>query len=97
MNDRGEELLSASIKRVFEGDNVREKLKNFIDPSFRAEYPLDLAFSMAQLAKICVAHDLNARPPMSEVLVTLSKILSSSLDWDPSDEFQRSTSLSSAR
>ncbi|XVF06762.1 hypothetical protein REPUB_Repub06bG0078600 [Reevesia pubescens] len=93
----GEELLSASIKGVLEGDNVREKLKNFIDPSLRSEYPLDLAFSMAQLAKICVAHDLNARPPMSEVLVTLSKILSSSLDWDPSDEFQRSTSLSSAR
>ncbi|XWS64972.1 hypothetical protein CRYUN_Cryun05aG0050100 [Craigia yunnanensis] len=96
-NGGGVELLSASIKGVLEGDNVREKLKNFIDPSLRAEYPLDLAFSMAQLAKICVAHDLNARPPMSEVLVTLSKILSSSLDWDPSDEFQRSTSLSSAR
>ncbi|XVE62380.1 hypothetical protein DITRI_Ditri06bG0113900 [Diplodiscus trichospermus] len=93
----GEELLSASIKGVLEGDNVREKLKNFIDPSLRPDYPLDLAFSMAQLAKICVSHDLNARPPMSEVLVTLSKILSSSLDWDPSDEFPRSTSVSSAR
>ncbi|XP_022718676.1 protein LYK5-like [Durio zibethinus] len=95
--NEGEELLSASIKGVLEGDNVREKLKDFIDPSLRPEYPLDLAFSMAQLAKICVAHDINARPSMSEVLVTLSKILSSSLDWDPSDEFQRSTSLSSAR
>ncbi|XVF42755.1 hypothetical protein PTKIN_Ptkin01aG0389700 [Pterospermum kingtungense] len=92
-----EELLSASIKAVLEGDNVREKLKNFIDPPLRPEYPLDLAFSMAQLAKICVAHDLNARPHMSDVLVTLSKILSSSLDWDPSDEFQRSTSLTRAR
>ncbi|XWS57967.1 hypothetical protein CRYUN_Cryun09bG0218700 [Craigia yunnanensis] len=96
-NNGEEELLSASIKGVLEGDNVREKLKNFIDPSLRPEYPLDLAFSMAQLAKICVASDLNARPPMSEVLVTLSKILSSSLDWDRSDEFQRSTSITSAR
>ncbi|XP_017977387.1 PREDICTED: protein LYK5 [Theobroma cacao] len=96
-NSGGEELLAASIEGVLEGDNVREKLKNFIDPSLRPEYPLDLAFSMAQLAKNCVAHDLNARPSMSEVLVTLSKILSSSLDWDPSDEFQRSTSLGSAR
>ncbi|XVF30623.1 hypothetical protein REPUB_Repub16aG0074500 [Reevesia pubescens] len=96
-NGGGEELLSASIRGVLEGDNVREKLKNFIDPSLRLEYPLDLAFSMAQMAKICVALDLNARPSMSEVLVTLSKILSSSLDWDPSDEFQRSTSVSSAR
>ncbi|KAG4121917.1 hypothetical protein ERO13_D11G235800v2 [Gossypium hirsutum] len=93
----GEELLSASIRVVLEGDNVREKLKNFIDPSLGPEYPLDLAFSMAQLAKICVAHDLNARPSMADVLVTLSKILSSSLDWDPSSEFERSTSLTSAR
>ncbi|KAE8699253.1 hypothetical protein F3Y22_tig00110584pilonHSYRG00417 [Hibiscus syriacus] len=93
----GKELLSASIKEVLEGDNVREKLKNFIDPSLRPEYPLDLAFSMAELAKMCVAHDLNARPSISEVLVTSSKILSSSLDWDPSYEFDRSTSLTSAR
>uniref|UniRef100_A0A2N9F3U0 Protein kinase domain-containing protein n=1 Tax=Fagus sylvatica TaxID=28930 RepID=A0A2N9F3U0_FAGSY len=58
------------------------------------EYPLDLAFSMAQLAKNCVAHDLNSRPAMPEVFMTLSKIFSSSLDWDPSDELQRSSSLS---
>ncbi|KAE8721430.1 Protein LYK5 [Hibiscus syriacus] len=96
-NGGGQELLSASIKAVLDGDNVREKLKNFIDPSLRPEYPLDLAFSMVEMAKSCVASDLNARPSMSEVLVTLSKILSSSLDWDPSYEFDRSTSLTSAR
>jgi hypothetical protein len=92
--DGGEELLSASIRVVLEGDNVREKLRGFIDASLRHEYPLDLAFSMAQLAKNCVAHDLNSRPAMSEVFMTLSKIFSSSLDWDPSDELQRSSSLS---
>jgi len=88
-----EELLYASIRRVLEGDNVREKLQGFVDPSLRNEYPLDLAFSMAQLAKSCVAHDLNSRPAIPEVFMTLSKILSSSLDWDPSDELQRSGSL----
>jgi hypothetical protein len=87
------ELLYASIRRVLEGDNVREKLRGFVDPSLRHEYPLDLAFSMAQLAKSCGAHDLNSRPAMPEVFMTLSKILSSSLDWDPSDELQRSRSL----
>ncbi|GMY29022.1 protein LYK5 [Fagus crenata] len=92
--DGGEELLSASIRVVLEGDNVREKLRGFIDASLRHEYPLDLAFSMAQLAKNCVAHDLNSRPAMPEVFMTLSKIFSSSLDWDPSDELQRSSSLS---
>ncbi|XP_041017675.1 protein LYK5 [Juglans microcarpa x Juglans regia] len=88
-----EELLFASIRLVLEGDNVRDKLREFVDPSLGHEYPLDLAFSIAQLAKSCVAHDLNSRPAMSEVFATLSKILSSSLDWDPSDELERSTSI----
>lgn len=95
--EEGEELLYTSITRVFQGDNVREKLKGFIDPCLGSEYPLDLAFSMAHLAKRCVSQDLNLRPSMAEILMTLSKILSSSLDWDPSDEFNRSTSQSSGR
>ncbi|PIA41547.1 hypothetical protein AQUCO_02200169v1 [Aquilegia coerulea] len=80
---KGEMLLFVSINQVLEGENVREKLKNFIDPSLASEYPLELAFSMAQLAKICVAYDLSSRPTMFDVFVSLSKILSSSLDWDP--------------
>ncbi|XP_030445246.2 protein LYK5 [Syzygium oleosum] len=93
----GEELLSAAIKRVLDGDNVRENLRGFIDFSLKNEYPLDLAFSMAELAKRCVANDLNARPEMAEVFMTLSKILSSSLDWDPSDELDRSRAMSLGR
>ncbi|KAJ6930865.1 hypothetical protein NC652_014397 [Populus alba x Populus x berolinensis] len=67
------------------------------DPCLRDEYPLDLAFSMAQLAKSCVEHDLNTRPSMPQVFMMLSKILSSSLDWDPSDELNRSRSIDSGR
>ncbi|XP_042988562.1 protein LYK5-like [Carya illinoinensis] len=88
-----EELPFASIRLVLEGDNVRDKLREFVDPSLGHEYPLDLAFSIAQLAKNCAAHDLNSRQAMAEVFMTLSKILSSSLDWDPSDELKRSTSI----
>ncbi|KAL3504273.1 hypothetical protein ACH5RR_034114 [Cinchona calisaya] len=92
-----EELLYATIRQVLEGENVREKLRDFMDPQLRHVYPLDLAYSLAQLAKNCVSHDLNTRPPMTEVFVTLSKILSSSLDWDPSDELEHSRSLSHGR
>ena len=42
--------------------NVREKLGGFMDPNLRYEYPLELAYSMAELAKRYVARDLNARP-----------------------------------
>ncbi|KAJ9167004.1 hypothetical protein P3X46_021689 [Hevea brasiliensis] len=91
------EMLSASISLVLEGDNVREKFLDFIDPSLGNEYPLDVAFSLANLAKNCVTRDINARPSIPQVIMTLSKILSSSLDWEPSLELQSSRSMSSGR
>ncbi|XP_028757978.1 protein LYK5-like [Neltuma alba] len=89
-----EKLLSSCAREVVEGENVREKLRGFVDPSFGDEYPLDLVYSMAQVAKRCVEQDINSRPGISEVLTTLSKIQSSTLDWDPSDELDRSRSVS---
>ncbi|KAL6180763.1 hypothetical protein ACLB2K_047422 [Fragaria x ananassa] len=97
----GEEhaLLHESINVVLEGDDVRDKIKGFMDPSLKSEYPLDLAFSMAQLAKSCVAPQLNSRPTIAQASGTLSKILSSTLDWDPSDaeDLRYSRSLSYGR
>ncbi|XP_057441683.1 protein LYK5-like [Lotus japonicus] len=94
-NGLGEnKMLSETVNHVLEGDNVRDKLRGFMDPTLRDEYPLDLAYSMAEIAKRCVAHDLNSRPNISEVLMTLSKVQSTTLDWDPSDELERSRSVS---
>ncbi|XP_058748300.1 protein LYK5-like [Vicia villosa] len=87
-------LLSSTVNQVLEGENVREKLRGFMDPNLRDEYPLDLAYSMAEIAKRCVNRDLNSRPNVSEVFMVLSKIQSSTLDWDPSDELERSRSVS---
>ncbi|KMT08334.1 hypothetical protein BVRB_6g141580 [Beta vulgaris subsp. vulgaris] len=92
-----DDLLFIVIRKVFEGENVREKLVEFMDSNLRREYPLDLAYTMAQLGYKCVDPDFNSRPSMSEVSMTLSKIFSSSLDWDPSDELANSSSLSHTR
>ncbi|KAI4305763.1 hypothetical protein L6164_029110 [Bauhinia variegata] len=94
--NENEQLLSASVVEVLLGDNVREKLRAFMDPTLRNEYPFDLAYSMAQIAKRCVARDLNSRPVTADVFITLSKIHSSTLDWDPSDEYERSGFVSQA-
>nr|BAI79277.1 LysM type receptor kinase [Lotus japonicus]BAI79287.1 LysM type receptor kinase [Lotus japonicus] len=96
-NGLGEKMvLSETVNHVLEGDNdnVRDKLRGFMDQTLRDEYPLDLAYSMAEIAKRCVAHDLNSRPNISEVFMTLSKVQSSTLDWDPSSEVERSRSVS---
>ncbi|KAL9316138.1 hypothetical protein ACSQ67_017139 [Phaseolus vulgaris] len=93
-NGSGDQMLSVTVNQVLEGENVKEKLRGFMDPNLRDEYPLELAYSMAELAKRCVARDLNSRPQISEVFMILSKIQSSTLDWDPSDELERSRSVS---
>ncbi|KAL5101668.1 hypothetical protein RYX36_005995 [Vicia faba] len=87
-------LLSSTVNQVLEGENVSEKLRGFMDPNLRDEYPLDLAYSMAEIAKRCVHGDLNSRPNVSEVFMVLSKIQSSTLDWDPSNELEKSRSVS---
>ncbi|KVI05117.1 protein LYK5 [Cynara cardunculus var. scolymus] len=89
--------LSEMIKEVVGGDHVRDKLTEFMDSKLRGEYPVELAYSAAELASKCVAADLNDRPSVAEVFVTLSKIRLSSLDWDPSDELEHSRSLSHGR
>ncbi|CAA6670416.1 unnamed protein product [Spirodela intermedia] len=78
-------LLSAAVAGVLSGEDVREKLKNFMDPRLQQEYPFSIAFAMAQLAMRCVAEDPNSRPNSGDLLVALSAIHRSSLDWDPSN------------
>lgn len=87
------EMLCKVINNVVEGENVREKLKAFMDPSLGNEYPFELAYTMAELAKSCVAPDLNSRPSVAQVLTTLLMIVSSSIDWEPSDDLLHSGSL----
>ncbi|KAL3845940.1 hypothetical protein ACJIZ3_003343 [Penstemon smallii] len=94
-DEEGEQLLLwKRIEGVLARENVREKLREFVDPLLGEDYPLDLAYSMAQLARSCVAHNLNERPTVSEVFFALSRLLSSSMDWDPSHGLQQSTSFS---
>ncbi|KAJ0259839.1 Protein LYK5 [Hirschfeldia incana] len=81
-----EVLLCREINNVLGGENVREKLKEFMDSSLGDEYPMELAFTMAQLAKSCVAPDINSRPSIAQVLTTLLMIVSSSIDWEPSHD-----------
>lgn len=76
-------LLSASVRKVLEGEGVREKLRGFVDPCLGDEYPMSLALGFAHLAMECVAKDPRSRPSMIEVHMSLLKILLSSLDWDP--------------
>lgn len=68
-----------------DGGDARGKVREFMDPRLKGDYPLDLAVAVASLAARCVAREPRARPAMKEVFVTLSAVYNSTLDWDPSD------------
>ncbi|KAH1114048.1 hypothetical protein J1N35_007426 [Gossypium stocksii] len=57
-------------------------MKDYIDPSMLDLYPHDCVFKMAMLAKQCVDEDPIVRPDMKQVVINLSQILLSSVEWE---------------
>ncbi|XP_028756200.1 lysM domain receptor-like kinase 3 [Neltuma alba] len=57
-------------------------LRTHIDPNMMDLYPHDCVFKMAMLAKQCVDDDPILRPDMKQVVISLSQILLSSIEWE---------------
>nr|GEU67635.1 LysM domain receptor-like kinase 3 [Tanacetum cinerariifolium] len=57
-------------------------LKDHIDPNLLDLFPHDCVFKMATLAKQCVEEDPILRPDMKQIVITLSHILLSSVEWE---------------
>ncbi|XP_076898353.1 lysM domain receptor-like kinase 3 [Bidens hawaiensis] len=57
-------------------------LKDHIDPNLLDLFPHDCVFKMATLAKQCVEDDLILRPDMKQIVISLSQILLSSVEWE---------------
>ncbi|KAI7741349.1 hypothetical protein M8C21_029254 [Ambrosia artemisiifolia] len=57
-------------------------LKDHIDPNLSDLFPHDCVFKMAMLAKQCVEDDPILRPDMKQVVISLSHILLSSVEWE---------------
>lgn len=57
-------------------------LKDLIDPNMMDLYPHDYVFKLAMLAKQCVDEDPILRPDMKQVVISLSQIVLSSIEWE---------------
>ncbi|KAG5016221.1 hypothetical protein JHK85_022357 [Glycine max] len=57
-------------------------LREYIDPNMMDLYPHDCVFKLAMLAKQCVDEDPILRPDMRQVVISLSQILLSSVEWE---------------
>lgn len=67
-----EVMLWTTIGDLVEGSNPKEKMKGFMDPALKDEYPLDMALAMAELARTCVDEDMNGRASINEIQMILS-------------------------
>ncbi|XP_038714322.1 lysM domain receptor-like kinase 3 isoform X2 [Tripterygium wilfordii] len=57
-------------------------MKDYIDSNMMDLYPRDCLYKMAMLAKQCVDDDPILRPDMKQVVISLSQILLSTVEWE---------------
>eukprot|EP00261_Vitis_vinifera_P036915 XP_019078158.1 PREDICTED: lysM domain receptor-like kinase 3 isoform X6 [Vitis vinifera] len=74
--------LVALFENVLSWPDLREDFCELIDHRLGNDYPLDLIWKMAQLAKACTQEDPQLRPSMQSVVVALMTLSSSTEDWD---------------
>lgn len=74
-------IMLAALKKSPNSTSMAS-LKGYIDPNLMDLYPHDCVYKMAILAKECVDEDPVLRPDMKQVVISLSNILLSSVEWE---------------
>ncbi|KAG5563213.1 hypothetical protein RHGRI_005838 [Rhododendron griersonianum] len=76
--------LSDVLSPVIHEENGKENLGEVMDPSLQESYPAELAVFVAGVADSCIKNDPSARPGMAEIVQSLSRIMTTSLNWEKS-------------
>ncbi|KAF8027603.1 hypothetical protein BT93_E0496 [Corymbia citriodora subsp. variegata] len=74
-------IMLAALRNTLDSMNM-SSMKDLIDPNLMDLYPHDCVYKLAMLAKQCVEDDPILRPDMKQVVITLSQILLSSVEWE---------------
>lgn len=74
-------IMLAVMKHVPDSMSM-STLRDYIDPNLMDLYPHDCVFKVAMLAKQCVDDDPILRPDMKQIVISLSQILLSSVEWE---------------
>ncbi|XP_068642114.1 lysM domain receptor-like kinase 3 [Aristolochia californica] len=76
--------LISVISSVFQAEETESALEAIIDGNLKGSYPIDEVNKMAELAFWCLSDEAVDRPEMHEIVVKLSHILMSSIEWEAS-------------
>lgn len=74
--------IMSSVLRNCPDSMSMSNMKDYIDPNLLDLYPHDCLYKLAMLAKHCVDEDPVLRPDMKQVVISLSQILLSSVEWE---------------
>ncbi|KAL2940249.1 LysM domain receptor-like kinase 3 [Bienertia sinuspersici] len=74
-------IMLAVMKHVPDSMSM-SNFRDYIDLNLMDLYPHDCVYKMAMLAKQCVDEDPILRPDMKQVVIALSQILLSSVEWE---------------
>ncbi|TKY69902.1 LysM domain receptor kinase 3 [Spatholobus suberectus] len=72
------------VDQIFKDDDPETFLADAIDGNLQRSYPMEDVYKMAELAHWCLREDPNDRPEMREIVVPLSQIVMSSIEWEAS-------------
>ncbi|KAH9605117.1 hypothetical protein KSS87_005741 [Heliosperma pusillum] len=74
-------IMLAGLKQVPDSMSMAN-FRDYIDQNLMDLYPHDCLYKVAMLAKQCVDEDPILRPDMKQVVISLSHILLSSVEWE---------------
>ncbi|KAL3835597.1 hypothetical protein ACJIZ3_010333 [Penstemon smallii] len=72
------------VNKIFNDENPESALELIIDGNLKGNYPPDDVYKMAEVAHWCLSEEALDRPDMREVVITLSRIRMSSIEWEAS-------------
>ncbi|XP_027362673.1 lysM domain receptor-like kinase 4 [Abrus precatorius] len=74
--------LSRVLSSILGEESGQERLKEFMDPSLQANYPLELAMFVIEMIDNCIKKDPASRLDVHQIVLALSRTLDSSLSWE---------------
>ncbi|KDP26641.1 hypothetical protein JCGZ_17799 [Jatropha curcas] len=72
------------VYKIFEDEDPESALENAVDRNLRGSFPMDDVYKMAEIAECCLNEDPINRPEMRDIVPKLSKIMTSSVEWEAS-------------
>nr|GMD98851.1 lysM domain receptor-like kinase 3 [Ipomoea batatas] len=78
------DVFAFGMQETFQDEDPKSALESITDLTLKGSCPIEVVFKMAEIAEWCLNEEAVNRPEMREVVVALSQIRISSIEWEAS-------------